>query len=236
MDAPLDFWFEFGSTYSYPAAMRIARLAGKAGVRVRWRPFALGAIFKAQGWPADSPFNWQVAKGAYMWRDLQRICGDLKLPFRRPDPFPQPSLLAARMALVGLGEGWGENFARAVYRAEFGEGLQIGDPAVLTEILMQLNRRRSNRSCARRPGRRSASGFSGRRPSWPPTASCSGAATDWRRRSPGRSASRNLQSRCRRHHCETLACENGFGLPLPGEEGGRCETPGRGRLWRSQLR
>ena len=117
---------------------RIARLAGKAGVRVRWRPFALGAIFKAQGWPADSPFNWQVAKGAYMWRDLQRICGDLKLPFRRPDPFPQPSLLAARMALVGLGEGWGENFARAVYRAEFGEGLQIGDPAVLTEILMQL--------------------------------------------------------------------------------------------------
>jgi|SRR5438094_5818857 len=138
MDAPLDFWFEFGSTYSYPAAMRIARLAGKAGVRVRWRPFALGAIFKAQGWPADSPFNWQVAKGAYMWRDLQRICGDLKLPFRRPDPFPQPSLLAARMALVGLGEGWGENFARAVYRAEFGEGLQIGDPAVLTEILMQL--------------------------------------------------------------------------------------------------
>ena len=138
MDAPLDFWFEFGSTYSYPAAMRIARLAGKAGVRVRWRPFALGAIFKAQGWPADSPFNWQVAKGAYMWRDLQRICGDLKLPFRRPDPFPQPSLLAARMALVGLGEAWGENFARAVYRAEFGEGLQIGDPAVLTEILMQL--------------------------------------------------------------------------------------------------
>ena len=138
MDAPLDFWFEFGSTYSYPAAMRIARLAGKAGVRVRWRPFALGAIFKAQGWPADSPFNWQVAKGAYMWRDLQRICGDLKLPFRRPDPFPQPSLLAARMALVGLGEGWGENFAHAVYRAEFGEGLQIGDPAVLTEILMQL--------------------------------------------------------------------------------------------------
>jgi len=138
MDAPLDFWFEFGSTYSYPAAMRIARLAGKAGVRVRWRPFALGAIFKAQGWPADSPFNWQVAKGAYMWRDLQRICGDLKLPFRRPDPFPQPSLLAARMALVGLGEAWGENFARAVYRAEFGEGLQIGDPAVLTEILKQL--------------------------------------------------------------------------------------------------
>ena|SRR5438105_2942508 len=139
MGAPvLDFWLELGSTYSYPAAMRVAALAEQAGVRVRWRPFALGAIFKAQGWPADSPFNWQAAKGAYMWRDLERLCEDLKLPFRRPDPFPQPSLLAARVVLVGLREGWGENFARAAYRAEFAEGRQIGDPAVLGGILEQL--------------------------------------------------------------------------------------------------
>jgi 2-hydroxychromene-2-carboxylate isomerase len=135
----LDFWLELGSTYSYPAAMRIAALAEQAGVQVRWRPFALGAIFKAQGWPADSPFNWQAAKGAYMWRDLERLCRDLKLPLRRPDPFPQPSLLAARVVLVGLEEGWGENFARAAYRAEFGEGRQIGDPAVLGGILEQLD-------------------------------------------------------------------------------------------------
>ena len=137
----LDFWLEFGSTYSYPAAMRIAPLAKQAGVRVRWRPFALGAIFKAQGWPADSPFNWQPAKGRYMWRDLDRICTELGLPFRRPDPFPQVSLLAARIALVALEQGWGEDFARAVYRAEFGEGLQIGDEAVLANVIAQLGRR-----------------------------------------------------------------------------------------------
>ncbi len=134
----LDFWLEFGSTYSYPAAMRVAPLADAAGVRVQWRPFALGAIFKAQGWPADSPFNWQAAKGKHMWRDLERICAELDLPFRRPDPFPQPSLLAARVALVGLGEGWGEDFARAVYRAEFGEGRQIGEPAVIADLIANL--------------------------------------------------------------------------------------------------
>src|SRR5207248_1153488 len=109
-----------------------------SGVRTRWRPFALGAIFKAQGWPADSPFNWQAAKGAHMWRDLERICEELALPFRRPDPFPQPSLLAARVALVGLDEGWGEDFARGVYCAEFGHGRQIGDALVLTGILDEL--------------------------------------------------------------------------------------------------
>ncbi len=100
----LDFWFEFASTYSYPAAMRIDALAGKAGVEVRFRPFLLGPIFKAQGWDT-SPFNLFPAKGRHMWRDVERICAELKLPFRRPDPFPQASLLAARVALVGLGGG-----------------------------------------------------------------------------------------------------------------------------------
>jgi len=134
----IDFWLEFGSTYSYPAAMRIAPLAAAAGVTLRWRPFVLGAIFKAQGWPPDSPFNWQPAKGRYMWRDLERLCAALDLPFRRPAPFPQPSILAARVALVGLAEGWGEDFARAVYRAEFGEGRPIGETAVIADLLARL--------------------------------------------------------------------------------------------------
>ena len=38
----IEFWYEFGSTYSYPAVMRIERLAAEAGVGVRWRPFLLG--------------------------------------------------------------------------------------------------------------------------------------------------------------------------------------------------
>jgi 2-hydroxychromene-2-carboxylate isomerase len=134
----VEFWLEFASTYSYPAAMRVTALARDAGVAVRWRPFVLGPVFKEQGLPLDSPFNWQPAKGRYMWHDVARLCGGLGLPFRQPDPFPQPSLLAARIALVGLPQGWGEDFARAVYRAEFGEGRQIGDPDVMADLLAGL--------------------------------------------------------------------------------------------------
>jgi 2-hydroxychromene-2-carboxylate isomerase len=154
----LDFWFEFASTYSYPAAMRIAPLAREAGVTVRFRPFLLGPVFQAQGW-STSPFNLYAAKGGNMWRDLERLCADLKLSFRRPEPFPQNSLLAARVALVGLGaasgkqssgkqssgeqswdgQSWGEQFCRAVFLAEFCDGLQIDDVAVLSDILARLN-------------------------------------------------------------------------------------------------
>jgi 2-hydroxychromene-2-carboxylate isomerase len=133
----LDFWFDFGSTYSYPAAMRIGPLATEAGVLVRFRPFLLGPIFKAQGW-TTSPFNLFPAKGRHMWRDLERLCADLELPFQRPEPFPQHSLLAARVALAALDHGWGEDFCRAVFRAEFGEGRRIDEEAIIGDILSEL--------------------------------------------------------------------------------------------------
>lgn len=132
--ASLDFWFEFASTYSYPAAMRISDAAAARGVIVRWRPFLLGPIFKAQGWD-NSPFNLYPAKGRYMWRDLERICDGLSLPFKRPAVFPQNAFMAARVALVGLSQGWGEGFCRAVYAAEFGEGRNIGEPFVVADII-----------------------------------------------------------------------------------------------------
>jgi 2-hydroxychromene-2-carboxylate isomerase len=133
----LDFWFEFASTYSYPAAIRIGDAARARGVSVRWRPFLLGPLFKANGW-TTSPFNIYPAKGRYMWRDLQRICGALDLPFTEPPGFPQNTLLAARVALVALSQDWGEDFCRAIYRAQFGDGRNIGEPVTIAELLKSL--------------------------------------------------------------------------------------------------
>lgn len=133
----LDFWLEYASTYSYPAAERLGMLARAAGVRVRWRPFLLGPIFQAQGWDT-SPFNIYPQKGEYMWRDMERICEGLGLPLRRLTPFPQNSVLAARVALIGFADGWGEDFSRAVYRAEFGDGRDIADTSVISDVLIKL--------------------------------------------------------------------------------------------------
>jgi 2-hydroxychromene-2-carboxylate isomerase len=103
--ARLTFWYEFASTYSYLAAMRIDAAADAAGVEVAWQPFLLGPIFKAQGW-TTSPFNIYPAKGRYMIRDVARIAAARGLPFRMPDPFPANTLKAARLAIVGIDAGW----------------------------------------------------------------------------------------------------------------------------------
>jgi 2-hydroxychromene-2-carboxylate isomerase len=133
----LEFWYEFASTYSYLAAMRIGALAEAAGVDVRWRPFLLGPLFAAQGW-TTSPFNLYPAKGRYMWRDLEREAARLGLPCKKPEPFPQNALLAARVALVGDDHPWGPTFTKALYKAEFGEGRAIAETAVVHDLLVHL--------------------------------------------------------------------------------------------------
>jgi 2-hydroxychromene-2-carboxylate isomerase len=133
----LDFWFDFGSTYSYPAAMRIEGLATSRGLRVSWRAFLLGAIFKAQGMN-DSPFNIYPARGRYMWRDLERVCRSEGIPFRRPSQFPRNGLLAARIACWYSDAAWLPEFVRAVYRANFQDDLDISDASVVAHCLAAI--------------------------------------------------------------------------------------------------
>ena len=130
----LELWIEFASTYSHVAAHRIDAVAAARGVRVLWRPFLLGPIFRDQGLD-DSPFNVYTLKGAYMWRDLERLCAKHQIPFRRPSIFPRNGLLAARVATVADAEPWQGELIRGVYRASFGDDQDISDPTCITREL-----------------------------------------------------------------------------------------------------
>jgi 2-hydroxychromene-2-carboxylate isomerase len=133
----IEFWYDFASTYSYLTAMRIEPLAKTAGVRVAYRPFLLGPIFKAQGL-TTSPFAANPVKGQYMARDIARIATARGLVFHIPDPFPAHSLAAACIAMVAEAEGWIEPFTHAVFAAEFAELKDIAAIDVLASIVSGL--------------------------------------------------------------------------------------------------
>jgi 2-hydroxychromene-2-carboxylate isomerase len=137
MTAQIEFWFEFASTYSYPAAFAVEERAKARGVRVVWRAFLLAPIFGAQGMK-DSPFNIYPVKGAYMWRDLARICAHQGLPLRKPSAFPRNGLLAARIACRFANENWCPEFVRSVYAANFRDDREISSPEVIAGIVEQL--------------------------------------------------------------------------------------------------
>ncbi len=133
----IEFWFEFGSNYSYLSVMRIEAAAAQRGVTVRWKPFLLGPIFRSLGWNT-SPFVVQKAKGDYVWKDMARQCGKHGLPWQRPTDFPRASMLPARVALVGAEQPWIGAYCRRIMALNFAEDRAINDPIIVAEVLTQL--------------------------------------------------------------------------------------------------
>jgi 2-hydroxychromene-2-carboxylate isomerase len=134
----IEFWFEFGSNYSYLSVMRIEAAAAEHGVTVHWKPFLLGPVFRSLGW-STSPFVLQKAKGDYVWTDMARQCRKHGLPWQRPTEFPRSSLLPARVALIGADQLWMGAYCRRIMSLNFAEDRAIDDSQLVAEVLNQLH-------------------------------------------------------------------------------------------------
>ena len=134
MNKQVEFFFDVGSPAAYLAYTQLPKIAAGAGAAIVWRPMLLGGVFKATGnaSPVQVP-----AKGKWMMGDLARWAGRHGVPLRMPDPFPINTLTLMRGA-VGMQLRQPARFAAyldAVYSAVFGQGLAMGDPAVVRGVL-----------------------------------------------------------------------------------------------------
>lgn len=132
MAKTLEFFFDYASPYSYLACQQVEAVAQRTGAELRWRPFLLGAVFKATG--NVPPVN-NAHKATYLFKDLTDWARHLGLPeFRIPDSFPINSLKANRLGLVAAEQGRIASFSHAAFRAAFAEGKDLSDPQVLEEL------------------------------------------------------------------------------------------------------
>lgn len=133
----MEFWFEFGSNYSYLSVMRIEDAAQRHNVRIVWKPFLLGPIFRALGMQ-NSPFVLQKEKGAYVWQDMARQCRKYGLRWQQPSTFPRLGVLPLRVALLGAEQPWVGAFCRRVMELNFAQDEDINQPEQIAPILTAL--------------------------------------------------------------------------------------------------
>jgi 2-hydroxychromene-2-carboxylate isomerase len=133
MTQTFDFFFSYGSTYSYLSVMRIGNLCADAGVQVRWRPYYARAIMTEQN---NRPYVGKPVKTKYMWRDVERRAAQFGIPFNGIPPYPiSPSTLAHRVGLVASQEGWCPEYSTAVYRKWFIEHKEPTEQTHLTSVI-----------------------------------------------------------------------------------------------------
>ncbi len=119
--APIDFFFDFSSPYSYIASEWIEALAARHGRTVRWNAVLLGVTFQAAG--LKSPVSHPI-KREYSLLDFERSARFAGVPFQLPANFPVPTQNAARIFwwLEESDPQRAANWARHALRAYFTRG------------------------------------------------------------------------------------------------------------------
>ena len=134
MSARIEFFFDYGSPFSYLANALLPGIASLRGRELVYRPFLLGGVFKATGnrSPMAEPVD---AKRAYGGLTLTRAVERYGVAFK-PNPFfPIDTLATMRMACAAQADGTFETFHAAVYPAFWRDGLDMGDPEVAAGVL-----------------------------------------------------------------------------------------------------
>ena len=134
MARAVEFFFDYGSPYSYLANAVLPDLARRSAAELIYRPMLLGGVFKATG--NQSPMMEPVAaKRAYGGRALQRTAAFHGVPFAGNPHFPINTLALMRMAVAAQHAGVFERFHDAIYPAFWVKGQDLGDAAVVAEVV-----------------------------------------------------------------------------------------------------
>ncbi|MBL6931768.1 MAG: 2-hydroxychromene-2-carboxylate isomerase [Rhodospirillales bacterium] len=137
MSDPIEFYFEFSSPYGYFAAQKIDQIAEDNGRMCLWKPFLLGAMFNKTGM---APLTHQPMRGEYGLHDWERLGRYMDVPWKMPKDFPVHSVAASRAFywLEQQNPDQARLFAKSVYHAIFGEGIDISKPEVVADIAAPL--------------------------------------------------------------------------------------------------
>jgi len=125
MPAPIDFYFDFSSPYSYIANEWVDAVAARHGRTVRRRAILLGATFQAAELkpPVAHPI-----KREYSLRDFARSARFEGVPYTPPPEFPIPTQNAARVfwwLADTRGEASAARWASAGLRAVFARAVPL---------------------------------------------------------------------------------------------------------------
>lgn len=130
----LEFFYDYGSPYSYLANKRLPALAERTGCEIHYRPMLLGGVFKATG--NRSPAEETVpARRQYFGRELERWVEYLGVPFKRNPHFPINTLMIMRAAHAAQRTGVFELFHQTVYSAFWEQEKNLGDVEIAGAVL-----------------------------------------------------------------------------------------------------
>ena len=133
MSQQVEFFFDYGSPFSYLADTQLAALAQRTGATIVYWPMLLGAVLKATG--NASPIA-VPAKGRYMGVELQRWAKHYGVPFVTNRFFPINTMRLMRGAVAAQQADCFAEYHRALYPAFWVDNANLSELEVIRAVLV----------------------------------------------------------------------------------------------------
>lgn len=136
MSKTVEFFFDFGSPYTYLAYHQLPKIAARHGATVIWRPILLGGVFQATG--NKSPME-VPAKARYSLIDLQRWAQHFGVPLQMNPHFPINTLPLMRgaVAMQLRSEVEFQRYVAVIFRAMFEHPRNLNQPEEVAAVLAE---------------------------------------------------------------------------------------------------
>ena len=131
-----EFYFDFGSPYSFLAHEQIKKIEKEKEIKVKYMPILLGALLKLAGLKplVDIPI-----KGKYMIRDCKLCAEKHNIEFKFNNYFPIITLNLMRCVLVAEKKKFAQNFINKVFDAIWKDGINLNDNIIVEKLLKNLD-------------------------------------------------------------------------------------------------
>lgn len=134
MSEEIEFFFDFGSPYSWLATVKLPGMAKAAGAKIAYRPVS---ILRLMSLANNRPTTLESRnKARYANKDLARWADQYKVNRARNPALktmPLDPLLTG--ALIAMKQGQAEAYVSTVFDAIYSRGLDMGNPAIFAETL-----------------------------------------------------------------------------------------------------
>jgi len=131
-----DFYFDFGSPYSFLAHKKIIKIEKENSIKIKYKPVLLGGLLKSAGIKANADIP---IKGKYMIRDCKLCAEQDGVQFKFNSYFPIITLNLMRCVLVAEKNNFKQNFINKVFDAIWKDGLNLNDNLIVEKLLKNLD-------------------------------------------------------------------------------------------------
>ena len=130
-----EFYFDFGSPYTFLAHKEIRKIEKENSIKIKYMPILLGDLLKSVGVKpnADIPI-----KAKYMIKDCKLWADKKNIVFKFNNYFPIVTLNLLRCVLVAEKKGFAQNFINKVFDAIWEDGLNLNDNIIVEKLLKNI--------------------------------------------------------------------------------------------------